>query len=190
MAAQSFRSALNGFNREDVVHYIESLNTKHSTALNQLKEENLALTDELNTLREAPQAEDLSPKVAELESALAAKEAECVKLAEEVAVLKAQLEEAKTNAAARLADAELEAYRRAERAERNAKARADQLYRQATGTLAQATAQVDEAAAQFRTVADRVNAQLEELQAAVEGSKNILMDAATTMYTIHLDEAE
>ena len=35
-SAQNFRSAFNGFNREDVVHYIEYLNAKHTGALNQL----------------------------------------------------------------------------------------------------------------------------------------------------------
>lgn len=34
-----FRSALGGFNREDVVHYIEYLNTKHTTQVNQLTSE-------------------------------------------------------------------------------------------------------------------------------------------------------
>ena len=63
MSAQmNFRTSLNGFNREDVVHYIESLNTKHSTALNQLKEENLALTDELNAMMAAHYASDVEVK--------------------------------------------------------------------------------------------------------------------------------
>ena len=38
-AQQNFRSAFNGFNREDVVHYIEYLNAKHTAELNQLKSE-------------------------------------------------------------------------------------------------------------------------------------------------------
>ena len=32
----NFRSAFNGFHREDVVHYIEYLNAKHTTEVNQL----------------------------------------------------------------------------------------------------------------------------------------------------------
>lgn len=35
-APQNFRSALNGFNREDVVHYLEYLNAKHTAQVNQL----------------------------------------------------------------------------------------------------------------------------------------------------------
>ena len=39
-ASQNFRSAFNGFNREDVVHYLEYLNTKHTNQVNQLTAEN------------------------------------------------------------------------------------------------------------------------------------------------------
>ena len=35
-APQNFRSAFNGFNREDVVRYLEYINTKHTTQVNQL----------------------------------------------------------------------------------------------------------------------------------------------------------
>ena len=36
MAAQNFRSAFYGFNREDVVRYIEFLNNQHKNQLDQL----------------------------------------------------------------------------------------------------------------------------------------------------------
>ena len=36
---QKFRSALNGFNREDVVRYIEFINAKHTAQINQLTSE-------------------------------------------------------------------------------------------------------------------------------------------------------
>ena len=38
-AFQNFRSALNGFNREDVVRYIEFINNQHNTQVNQLHTE-------------------------------------------------------------------------------------------------------------------------------------------------------
>ena len=65
-APQSFRSAFNGFNRQDVVHYLEYINTKHQTQVNEL-------TAEADDLRR--QLEDLQAKttqVAELEARLAA----------------------------------------------------------------------------------------------------------------------
>ena len=39
MTEQTFRSALNGFNREDVVRYLEYINAQHTTELNQLRSE-------------------------------------------------------------------------------------------------------------------------------------------------------
>lgn len=50
----SFRSAFHGFNREDVVRYIEYLNLKHNNLVNQLKSENQALKDELEAAQNAP----------------------------------------------------------------------------------------------------------------------------------------
>ena len=38
-APQKFRSALNGFNREDVASYLEYLNSKHTAQVNQLTSE-------------------------------------------------------------------------------------------------------------------------------------------------------
>ena len=42
-APQNFRSAFNGFNREDVVHYLEYINAKHTQLVNQLTSENQEL---------------------------------------------------------------------------------------------------------------------------------------------------
>ena len=51
-AAQNFRSAFNGFNREDVVHYLEYLNAKHTNQINQLTAENEALRAQVDSLPE------------------------------------------------------------------------------------------------------------------------------------------
>lgn len=182
-AIQNFRSALNGFNREDVAHYIEYLNSKHNSALNQLKTENQALLEEINTLR-AQQAEHASDELcAQLRS-----ENEALKL--ELEQLRTQLSDSGAQNAASLAEAELEAYRRAERAERAAKERAQQIYRQATGTLAEATTQVDDAAKQFDVLSAQLADQLSLLQDTISHSKNALLGAAATMYTIRPEETE
>ena len=193
--SHNFRSALNGFNREDVVHYIEYLNAKQTSQVNQLTSENEELRKKLEALEAVPvaSAEDterlatLEAEFAELKTAAGQIEAERDAALAEVEMLKAQLAE---QAGKNLAAQELEAYRRAERAERAAKERADQIYQQATGTLAQATAQVDNAAEQFRQVVERVNLQMGQLQAAVEMSKSALVDAATTMYSIRPESSE
>ena len=177
-SAQNFRTSFNGFNREDVVHYIEYLNSKHNTALNQLKAENQTLADELAELRIKP---DLTEEYAQLQE-------ENQALAAQVEELTKQLEEAQQFTP--LADEELEAYRRAEKAERTARERARQIYCQATGALSDATAQVDDAAEHFKILSQRIGEQLSELQATVERSKNALQGAAATMYTIRPTESE
>ena len=177
-SAQNFRSAFNGFNREDVVHYIEYLNSKHNAALNQLKAENQALIDELETLRSTP---DLAKECAQLQE-------ENQNLSAQIEGLTQQLEEAQQFTP--LADEELEAYRRAEKAERTARERARQIYCQATGALADATTQVDDAAEHFKILSQRIGEQLSELQSTVDRSKNALQSAAATLYTIRPTENE
>ena len=184
-AVQNFRGAFNGFNREDVVHYIEYLNAKHTSALNQLKSENQTLTEELTALQKKP---DLT---AECESL----QADNQNLRTQLEALTAQVEELtqkqeEAQQVKPLADEELEAYRRAEKAERTAKERARQIYCQATGALADATTQVDDAAEHFKILSQRITSQLSELEATVDHSKNALQSAAATLYAISPSEAE
>lgn len=210
----NFRSAIGGFHREDVVHYIEYMNSKHAAQVGQLNGELEELRSKIEQLSAAP---DFSGEVAALQAqleeaelrftqkeqekeqlaiahdeAVAQLQQEKAQLAAQLAQALDQMEQMKTqqaDAAAReLAAMELEAYRRAEQAERNAKLRAEQIYQQATGTLAQATTQVDNAALQFRQIAEQVSTQMLMLQQAVDSSKNALLDAATTMYSIRPEE--
>lgn len=202
MAEQkSFRSAFNGFNREDVVHYIEYLTAKHKAQVNQLTSEAAFLKSKLAEQQDVPaedpicaeeldqmrqqnialleQVELLNREKAELEAQRDAALAENAQLQSEVA---ASLQQLKTQSIH--ANAELEAYRRAERTERRAKERAQQLYQQANGALADAAVKVDEAAGQIGTLTEQCISQLQQLQAAVAGSKAALTEAAATMYTI------
>ncbi len=175
--AQKFRSAFNGFNREDVVAYIEYLNAKHTGALNQLKSENQTLSEELAVLRSAHDPEA---------------DAELARLEEENQALTAQIEELKAQLAGaqQTSAQELEAYRRAEQAERSARERARQIYAQATGALADATTQVDEAADHFKLLSQRISNQMSDLESTVERSKSALLAASATMYTICPEESE
>lgn len=185
--AQNFRSAFNGFNREDVVHYIEYLNAKHNGVINQLKSENQTLTDELAALRNAgnPEMEAECARLGEENQQL---QQQCRDLTARIESLKQQLEEIQKPAS--LAQEELEAYRRAEQAERSARERARQIYAQATGALADATTQVDEAAEHFKLLSQRVSTQMADLQATVERSRSALVSASATMYTICPTEGE
>ena len=178
-SAQNFRTAFNGFNREDVVHYIEYLNSKHTGIVNQLKADNQFLADELAILQNKP---DLSAECEQLRADNQALRAQLDAFTAQIEELTQQLEEAQQ--VKPLADEELEAYRRAEKAERTARERARQIYCQATGALADATTQVDDAAEHFKILSQRISGQLSELQATVERSKNALQGAAATLYTI------
>ena len=175
----NFRGAFHGFNREDVVRYIEYTNTKHTDQLNQLRNENQALLKELEQLRAAATLAD-EAMVAEITAQRDAALEELEQLRTQVAA----------NSAQELAKEELEAYRRAEQTERAAKERAAQLYRQATGTLADAATHIDTAAGNFRQVAERMSDHMLELQAAVDASKNALLDASDILCAIRPQTTE
>ena len=180
-APQSFRSAFNGFNRQDVVHYLEYINTKHQTQVNEL-------TAEADDLRR--QLEDLQAKttqVAELEAQLSA-------MTEERDALRARVEQMQAaevvqeprpemDGGSQVAD-ELDSYRRAQQVERSARERAELVYHQANGVLNEAIAKVDTATAEITAKTDEAMSQLTQLQMAVSTSKQALQDAASLMNTI------
>lgn len=205
---QTFRSAFNGFNREDVVRYIDYLNTKHASEIAQLNSELEFLrsrklpevpvavptqADDSVIEEQAGRIRELFDQCREQEEMLALLDTEKADLSArlgaaqaELEQLRAQLETANQNQVSFKSrmEEELEAYRRAERTERLARERAEQMYRQANGVLADATVKVDDAASLIGTLSDRVISQLTDLQNAVSGSKQALRDAAATMYTI------
>ena len=191
---QNFRSAFNGFNREDVVHYLEYINTKHNNQLSQLTAEN----QELRAAAQQQPAQDLQELVdslqaqcAELTAQLEAEKAANAELIEKLAALETRCSELERTAApaavddkASLASEELEAYRRAERIEREAKERAELVYYQANGVLTEAAAKVEGISADVTDIADQVMRQLTQLQMAVSSSKQALQDATSIMNTI------
>ncbi len=192
-APQNFRSAFNGFNREDVVHYLEYINTKHTNQINQLTAEN----QELRAAAQQPArdlqelVDSLQAQCAELTALLDAEKAANAELTGKLEALELrcrELEEAKVSAPAdsisALASEELETYRRAERIEREARERADLVYYQANGVLSEATAKVEGISADITDMADQVMRQLTQLQMAVSSSKQALQDATSIMNTI------
>lgn len=180
-APQNFRSAFNGFNRQDVVHYLEYINTKHQDQINSLTAE----TEDLHRQLEELQAQ--AAQIAELEARLAA-------MTEERNALHAQLEQIQAAEAvqeprpemdggSQVAD-ELDSYRRAQQVERSARERAELVYHQANGVLNEAIAKVDTATAEITAKTDEAMSQLTQLQMAVSTSKQALQDAASLMNTI------
>lgn len=159
--AKSFRTAFRGFNREDVVHYIEYITHKYNSQLEQLNNQLCAAQEELTQLKAAPASglEDLQARCAALEAELA-----------------------QYKAAPSYTEAdELETYRRAERTERAAKERAAQIYAQANAVLADATVKVD-------TAAKEMAVQLQSCMTAADAAKALLQDAVDAMYAIRPEE--
>ena len=199
-ASYNFRTAFNGFNREDVVHYIEYINSKHTTQMNQLRTDLTAAQQENAALKSQPQhdpaldeqIEQLQARIAQLEEEFLAAQIAKTDLETQLADMTSQRDDALNQQAQvqRRNDEELEVYRRAERVERQAKERTEAMYQKANNVLADATSKVDNASAQINGIADQVAAQLAVLQQAVTGSKTALKDAATTLYTIRLNTEE
>ena len=172
-APQKFRSAFNGFNREDVVHYLEYINSKHTAQLNQLQSETDFLRSKLET--QAPSQEQLD--------VIAALEAERDALRAQVEALEARCA-ALENTAASTPDTELEVYRRAERTERMARERADLINRQTNVVLGEASVKVNDLATQVTPMADQILEQLSQLQTIIASGKQSLQDAAVILSTL------
>ena len=186
---QNFRKAINGFNREDVVRYIEYINAKHAEELNQLRSEIEFLQEKLNASVQEPAMEEITEEREEIAAARVQElEAEVQDLRNQLAAAleaKAAAEASRNVSTTQFRmEQELEAYRRAERTERMARERAEQVYRATNGVLADATVRVDEAASMISEMSEQVMFQLNLLQNAVSGSKQALKDAAATMYAI------
>lgn len=209
---QTFRSAFNGFHREDVVNHIAYMTTKHETQVNQLKSEAEALRTELAELRAQMDADAAGKdRAAELEQTLADRDAELANLREELeaanqllneqseqmAALREGLEEAK-EAAARPAAIEksanhwdeLRAYRRAETVERQARERVNELYDSANTALRGAGSTLGEANAAFEELAEKFRADLVALMETIDTGKGALNAAADTLDSLRPEETE
>ena len=158
MAAQHFRSAFHGFNRQDVVHYIEFLNNQHNAQIEQLN----------NQLQNAR-----FPADSQLQAKLDAALAKC-----------AQLEAQLAGTPAGRSEQELESYRRAERTERVAQERAQQIYTQANAILADTTAKAEAATTRIAELANQAAAQLQAYQEAISGTQDLFQDAVAALYAI------
>ena len=158
MIAKHFRPAFNGFNRQDVVQYIEFLNNQHNAQIEQLN----------NQLRNAK-----APVNNELQAKLDAALLRC-----------AQLEAQLANTTPSNTERELEAYRRAERTERIAQERAQQICTQANAILADTAAKAEAATARIATLADQANAQLQAYQDAVAGTQAVFQEAVDALGAI------
>ena len=164
---QRFRTAFNGFNREDVVNYIEYLNNSHNNQIEQLR-------NQLNEISNAPTSDVVVGLQAQLDAALL----RC-----------SELEEQLNNKQEVAVSKELEAYRRAERAERLANERAQKIYDAAQSAISEAAAMATSATGNFDEVAARTIRQLNEYQAAIEATVSSFKAAAASLGALAPEEA-
>ena len=208
---QTFRSAFNGFHREDVVNHIAYMSNKHETQVNQLRAEADALRTELAALRDQMD-EDAAcqDRTAELEQVIADRDAELVTVreeletanqllneqAEQLAALREELEEAKEAAAKSPIEKsashwdELRAYRRAETVERQARDRVNELYTGANTALRGASATLGDTNAAFEALAEKFRADLVELMNTIDTGKTALSAAADTLDGLRPEDME
>ena len=169
-----FRNSISGFKKEDVVRYIEFLNGKHRSAVNQLLSEKQMLSDALA----ACQAQMVTQEV--YQQAIAQRDAALAQVAE----LEQKLAQKAEQQAHALAEEELAAYRRAQQTELDAKNRTQQMYRQTAAVLADATVQLDSTAEQLDAAARQIISQLSVLHDVVDSGKTMLQDASASIGAI------
>ena len=187
----NFRTAFNGFNREDVVRYIEFISARHTGEINQLNSQIEYLKSKASETPAAP-AEDasLTGRVEELL-------ARCTQLEEDAVMAQLEAEEKLQAALARCAQLEkdleaargrqaedsrqasiaqeLEAYRRAERVERLAQERADFTERTAKEAAERTRKQAEEYAKQ---ICDRANSLLADAAAQADAAASQVSNLA------------
>lgn len=158
---RNFRAAINGFNRNDVVNYIEECSINHERALRQLRDENARLRADLEKLQAEKDA--LETRKAEAEAPEAPEpETEPETVAEAPAA-----PEPSSSAE------ELAAYRRAEAVERAARNRAAALCRQVNEI-------VDNASRKFETSRGDVNALMSDLNICLRRLNDTFADLRLT----------
>ena len=208
---QTFRSAFNGFHREDVVNHIAYMSNKHETQVNQLRSEAEALRTELASLREQMDVDTaLQNRVTGLEQTVAEKDAELADLreeletanqllneqAEQLAALREELEEAREAAEKAPIEKsashwdELRAYRRAETVERQARDRVNDLFTSANTALRGAGATLGDTNAAFEALAEKFRSDLVELMNTIDSGKNALCAAADTLDGLRPEDME
>ena len=207
-APEKFRSALNGFNRDDVVSYLAYINNKNSQLVNRLTSEAEALRSQLESQHSAGDSSEalaaLEQERDDLRSQLEALRAEKDALQQRCDALERELEEARSAQPAPVEAApslqepvtvpatftmeeELEIYRRAERTERMARERADAIYRQTNDILGEASLRVNHMTEQVLPIADHILEQLNQLQNTVSSTKQSLQDAVGILSNLQTD---
>ena len=171
----SFRSSLHGFNRMDVVQFIQKTTSEHELELRRLAEERTRQQEELEQ-----QKKELAARQEESErqkQELSQLRAELAELREQNAALRQAQEPAERPAAAvqkpRYDEMELTAYRRAEQTERMARERAAASAVRMRSAFEQAEEKLKARRQDITGLSDRFHADYERLKQALDGVQDL-----------------
>lgn len=181
MATETFRTSLHGFNRTDVVQFIQKMTTAHEKELRLREEENDRMRQDLDTLR------DEAAQLRAQNEALTAQVKELLQAAPEP--LEHPVSE--PQAAADIAEKELAAYRRAEGMERKARERAEATTRLLKNVFAKANERLNAGSKEFSSAAETLRADYERLQQLLADAKGVFDASAEELQSAGdaLDEA-
>lgn len=186
---QNFRAAFHGFRREDVVQFLETVTARHAAEVNQLKDDQVRLQQELEALRQRCEQPGgtIQTENDRLREEVAALQEQVAQLQSENAQLLSDLEQATATPEKRpeektdWKEEELAAYRRAEATERQAKVRVNQLYDQLNGLVADLGMRLEENQGQMSAAAEALGEALEELQAVLDRSQDLLKEGTGSL---------
>ena len=177
MASELFRSALNGFNRTDVVQFIQQQTMEHEKNLRVLRDENRNLK------------QCIADGVSERESLLKEKQ----DLEEELAALREKLAELEQKEASALErpiapvlpnsfdEMELTAYRRAELTERMARERAQASTERMKQILAQGFEKITLLEGDYSVLLDACRNDFSQMQELLRSAREILSESSDGM---------
>lgn len=187
----NFRSALHGFNRTDVVQFIQAQTMEHERAIRVLKEENDRLKEALEAKRTELEVcqEEKAGLAAQLEEALAAIPAAAEEPAAEeqeapLPDLDAPMAPATTVVAAgptNFDELELAAYRRAEMTERMARERAAASAQRMQTIFSQAEEKLNLTSQDLATLLDAFRNDCEQLQQVLNVTRGIVDESSASL---------
>lgn len=183
-----FRSALNGFNRMDVVNFIESLTLEHKQEIKALQSAQAKLTDQC--AQRDTEIEKLTAQIELLHSEKEQALAECEALQEQIVVLAEEAVAAAEAEEEDITDAdalELEAYRRAEAAERNAVQRANRLYEQMSAVCSDLNGRMSRSDQEITLLHKELTQILERMQESVADLQLIFDEAPDKIKALGAD---
>ncbi|MGM9640197.1 MAG: hypothetical protein ACI3V3_02400 [Faecousia sp.] len=185
---QNFRTAFHGFNRDDVVSFLESLSSRHTAQVNQLKDDIRRLETQLeNRPMVAANDADLKKLHQELEELRRENDAlrqENESLKDTVSNLREQPD---TQPESGLQEEELAAYRRAESVERLARQRASQLCDRVNGLVADLSARLAVSRQDMDSAVEDMGQSLEALQNALDASQETLRSGEASLQAFRME---